>query len=139
MGGKVMAKDMTIRWKWLKGMYLYTLLGAGGFGTGVLFYPEAIKSRLGWSIDDPVALGMLGSILIAFALVSILGLRSPLKFVPVLLLQMCYKTIWFVGVIIPLIIKGQLPGQSIALVIIYVTYIIGDLIAIPFPVIFKKQ
>jgi hypothetical protein len=68
-----------------------------------------------------------------------LGLRSPLKFVPVLLLQQSYKVVWFIGVILPLLIVGKFPTYAILHVVIFATYIIGDLIAIPFPYVFAKE
>jgi len=69
----------------------------------------------------------------------ILGLRSPLKFVPVLLLQLSYKTIWFIGVVLPLWITAHFPGYAIPTVIIFATFIVGDLIAIPFSYVFAKE
>ncbi len=58
---------------------------------------------------------------LAFGFLSIFGLRSPLKFVPVLLLQLCYKSIWFIGVILPLLISAQLPSYAIPIAIIFAT------------------
>lgn len=80
---------------------------------------------MGWPLQDPVIFGVFGSVgsqqclycfrshilFIAFGLIFLLGLKSPLKFVPVLLLQLTYKTIWFAGVALPLLLKGQLKGQ----------------------------
>ena len=31
-----MSKDISVRWSWLKGMYIYTIIGAGGFGLGII-------------------------------------------------------------------------------------------------------
>jgi len=134
-----MAKDINVRWGWLKGMYIYTIVGAGGFGLGVILIPSVMRSIFGWPSQDPIVLGVCGSVWFSFALVSILGLRSPLKFSPVLLLQLSYKVVWFIGVILPVLIAGKFPTYSILYVVIYATYIIGDLIAIPFSYVFAKQ
>jgi hypothetical protein len=134
-----MSPNLDVRWGWIKGMYIYTILGAGGYGLGIIFVPDAIQSLLGAPRQDPVVLGVTGSVYLSFALLSILGLRSPLKFVPVLLLQLTYKTIWFVGVIIPILIAGKLPTYTILLAVIWATYIIGDMIAIPFGYVFRKE
>jgi len=134
-----MSKDVKIRWGWLKGMYIYTIFGAGGFGLGIILLPEVMKSTFRWPVNEPVAFGMIGSAYLAFGLLSILGLRSPLKFAPLLLLQLCYKSIWFIGVILPLLITEHFPVDAILLVIIFATYIIGDMIAIPFSYVFAKQ
>ena len=134
-----MAKDINVRWGWLKGMYIYTIVGAGGFGLGVILIPSVMRSIFGWPSQDPIVLGVCGSVWFSFALVSILGLRSPLKFSPVLLLQLSYKVVWFIGVILPVLIAGKFPTYAILYVVIYATYIIGDLIAIPFSYVFAKQ
>jgi hypothetical protein len=134
-----MSKKIKVRWGWLKAMYIYTIAGAGGFGLAMIIVPEAVKSMFGWPVGEPIALGIVGSVFLAFGILSILGLRSPLKFAPVLFLQLCYKSIWFIGVIIPLVVTAQFPGYALMMVIIFVTYIIGDLIAIPFSYIFAKK
>ena len=134
-----MSKDVKIRWGWLKGMYLYTIVGAGGFGLGMLVFPEVIKSAFRWPVNEPLAFGVIGSVYAAFGLLSLLGLRSPLKFAPLLLLQLCYKSVWFIGVLVPLLITARFPAYGITLLIIFATYIIGDLIAIPFSYVFAKE
>ncbi len=134
-----MARDLSIRWGWLKFMYIYTIVGAGGFGLGIIFIPQVIRSVFRFPGQDPVVLGIVGSTYITFGLISILGLRSPLKFVPVLLLQLCYKVIWFAAVVAPLLFSGGLPVHAVLLLVIFTTYIVGDLIAIPFSYVFSKQ
>lgn len=123
----------------IKFMYLYTIIGAGGFGLGILLIPDKMISLFRWPDQDPIVFGITGSVYLAFALVSLFGLRSPLKFSPILLLQLFYKSIWFVGVVIPLISSGKFPLYAILILVIFATYIIGDLISIPFSYIFKKE
>jgi hypothetical protein len=134
-----MTKDTKIRWGWIKGMYIYTIVVAGLFGLGIIVVPEMIKSKFTWPVEEPLAFGIIGSVYMAFGLLSILGLRSPLKFTPILLLQLCYKTIWFIGVVLPLWITGHFPSYAIPTVIIFATFIVGDLIAIPFSYVFAKE
>jgi hypothetical protein len=134
-----MPNDIKIRWGWLKFMYWYTIVGAGGFGLGIIFMPDTMISIFGWPNQDPVVFGVTGSVYLSFALLSILGLKAPLKFLPVLLLQLFYKSIWLVGVIIPLLITGKLQNYAILYIVIFVSYIIGDLIALPFPYLFSKE
>lgn len=134
-----MSEEIKVRWGWLKGMYIYTIIGAGGFGLGIIVIPSFMRSIFGWPNQDPIVFGVTGSVYLSFALLSILGLRSPLKFVPVLLLQLSYKVVWLIGVILPLLVTGDFPMFGILHVIIFATYIIGDLIAIPFPYVFARQ
>ena len=134
-----MSEEFRVRWGWLKFMYIYTIVGAGGFGLGIIFARDALGSALGWPVQDPIVLGITGSVYLAFAILSILGLRSPLKFSPVLLLQLCYKAIWLIAVILPLLIAGRLPGYAVLTVVIFATYVVGDLVAIPFGYVFAKE
>ena len=134
-----MSKDFNIRWGWLKGMYIYTIVVAGLSGLGIIFITETIKSTFTLPFEEPVTFGILGSVYLAFGLLSILGLRSPLKFTPVLLLQLCYKSIWFIGVVLPLWVTAHFPSYAIPNVIIFATFIVGDLIAIPFSYVFTKE
>lgn len=134
-----MSDKSKIRWGWIKFMYIYTILGAGGAGLGMLFAPDLMKSIFKFPPQDPVVFGIVGSVYVAFGILSILGLRSPLKFTPVLLMQLCYKSIWLVFVILPLLFAGRMEMYSIMLTVIFITYIIGDLIAIPFSYLFKKD
>ena len=112
---------------------------AGGVGLGMIFAPDVIRFVFSMPNQDPIILGMTGSLILSFAILSIFGLRDPLKFIPILMLQLSYKTIWLIGVILPLLVSGKLPIYTISIVIIFVTYVIGDLIAIPFSHIFTKR
>ena len=134
-----MEKNIKVRWGWLKFMYIYTVVGAGAHGLGIILMPDVIRSIFGVPISDPITYGITGSVYLAFALLSILGLRSPLKFTPVLLLQLTYKSVWLIGVIIPLLLTGQCSTYTILITMAFVSYIIGDLIAIPFSYVFAKQ
>ena len=135
-----MPGELNVRWGWLKGMYIYTIIGAGAFGLGILIMPGVMESIFGWpSQDRVISFGVTGSVYLSFALLSILGLRSPLKFTPVLLLQLCYKVVWLVGVVLPILFAGKFPSYGLLYVVIYATYIVGDLIAIPFSHVFARK
>ena len=132
-------EGISVRWGWLRFMYLYTIVGAGSLGLGIIFAPGVVRSTLGWPRQDPLTLGITGSVYLAFAALSILGLRSPLKLAPVLLLQLCYKLIWLAGVILPLVVAGHLPAHGAILAAIFATYVIGDVIAIPFGYVLGRE
>ena len=134
-----MSTDAGVRWGWLRFMYIYTIVGAGGFGLGIIFAPRVVGSMLSFPSQDQVTFGITGGVYVAFAALSVLGLRSPLKFAPVLLLQLLYKSVWLLGVILPLLLTGRLLFHGAILAAIFATYIIGDLIAIPFRRVFAKE
>jgi hypothetical protein len=119
-------------------MYVWTIVGSGGFGLMTLLAPGLAVSVFGFPAQDPFMRGIIASLYVAFGILSLLGLRSPVKFVPVLFLQLCYKAIWFVAVLLPQLLGGQLPLHAMILSLIFVTYVIGDLIAIPFGRLFAK-
>lgn len=133
-----MPKPFVIRRGWIRFMYLYTIVGAGGFGLGIVIMPELVKATLRWPADEPLALGVVGSVYVAFGVLSVLGLRDPLEFVPVLLLQLCYKSVWFIAVVLPLLIRGRFPDYGLFTAAVFATYIVGDLIAIPFPYLLAR-
>ena len=133
-----MAEDIKIRWGWLKFMYIYIIIGGIGAGLGIILIPDIMKSLFRWPIEEPIMFGLVGSVDLGFGIISILGFRSPLKFAPVLLLQLCYKAIFLVAVVLPLLVTAQFPGYAILFAVIYATYVIGDAIAIPFSYIFRK-
>ena len=127
-----MSHDFRVRWDWLKIMYVYTIINAGGFGLGMVFVPDVIISMFKFPSQDPIVLGAFGCMLIASGILAIFGLRSPLKFVPLLLFQLFYKSIWFVAVLIPFLLANEMQFYVIVFIVVFASYIIGDLIAIPF-------
>jgi hypothetical protein len=123
--------DTTIRWKWLKAMYIYTAVGAGLLGLAMLLAPNLVVTYLQMPIQDPVVFGVVGSAYVAFACASLFGLRFPLRFIPILMLQLIYKSVWLVAVFLPMLISGTPPAYAWLFAAIFVSYVVGDCIAIP--------
>ncbi|MDD1672595.1 MAG: hypothetical protein LUO82_06310 [Methanomicrobiales archaeon] len=134
-----MGEKEPIRYGWLKVMYVWTILIAGGFGLGLLTMPEQLRAMFGWPSQDPVLFGIVGCVYVAFGLLAILGLRSPLKFVPLLLLQLCYKLIWYLVIFVPTLMAGRVQMYGWVFAGVFATYIVGNLIAIPFSYVFEKE
>jgi len=65
-----------IRWGWLKFMYIYTAVGAGGYGLGMILAPNLITTIFRMPDRDPVVFGVTGSLYVTFGLLSLLALRS---------------------------------------------------------------
>jgi len=127
-----MAREHPIRWRWLRAMYLYTAVVAGGMGLAMILAPARVQSLSGMPAQDPVVFGLNGSLFLAFGLVAIAGLRAPLKYCPLLLMELVYKTIWFAGVVAPLLLRGEFPESAAVQAVIFATFVAGDLVAIPF-------
>ncbi|HVP57409.1 MAG TPA: hypothetical protein VMU02_04885 [bacterium] len=128
-----------IRWRWLRFMYVYTIIISAGFGLAQLAQPARVQAMFGMPAQDPMVFSLGASIFLAFGLVAILGLRAPLRFCPLLLMELAYKVIWLCGVVIPLAIRGQFPKSSAVEVAIFVTFVVGDAIAIPFRYLFSRE
>lgn len=128
-----------VRYGWLRAMYVWTILAAGGFGLAVLLLPEMTRAAMGFPAQDPLLFGIVACVYVAFGLLAVLGYRSPVRFAPVLLLQLAYKAIWFVAVLLPAALAGTVPAYGWGLAAIFATFVIGDLIAIPFPLLFERE
>jgi hypothetical protein len=64
---------------------------------------------------------------------SLLGLKNPKKWAPILLLQFTYKMAWFIFVVGGLIRRRELDVRSSwALIAGYAAFVAGDLWAVPF-------
>jgi hypothetical protein len=131
-----MAGRYAIRWHWLRAMYILTAIVAGGFGLGMVVAPVGTQSVLDMPAQDPVTFGLGGSVFLAFGVVAIVGIRAPLKYCPILLVELAYKLIWLLGVVVPVWLQGKLPGSAMVQVAIFVVFVLGDLVAIPLRYVF---
>ncbi len=116
----------------MKVMYILTIIVAGGFGVMILIAPDQTMSAMGFPEPEPIMVGVSASVFLAFGLLSVLGLMAPLKFSPVLLLQLVYKSVWFIAVILPLVVTDKLPDYAWITMGIFAVVVVGDLIALPF-------
>jgi len=92
---------------------------------GLSVWPEIINHAGAW---DPVK-GVAFSFWAALSVLSGLGLRYPLKMLPLLLLQLLYKSIWVIAVALPL----WSAFRSVELTRIMAMGAVVDLIVIPWP------
>ncbi len=116
----------------LRFAYWYTILGAGAFGVVIIVAPGAFERLFAMPSQDPYVIGILGSVWLAFAALAALGLRAPLDFSPILLLQLAYKSVWLVAVLLPRLIAGGVPGYAWICAAVWGSYIAVDLATIPF-------
>lgn len=70
----------------------------------------------------------------ALSLLSMFGLRYPLKMLPILLFQFAYKAIWLLAVALP----HWSDFQAVALTKAMVFGLIIDLLVIPWPFVFRN-
>ena len=97
-----MSEVSTFRLYLLRAGYLYVALGLAIFELPALLHPENL-SRL-----DAVVLSMLAG----FALLVALGIRYPLKMLPLLFFEFVWKAIWLLAFGLPLVLSGQLGPET---------------------------
>lgn len=71
------------------------LLVAAGLATAV--WPGVLNRAAPWELME----GVVACMLAAFSLLCVLGLRHPLKLLPVLLWELLWKSIWLLDVALP--------------------------------------
>ncbi len=94
-----MSEVSTFRLYLLRAMYLFMAVGLAIFKLGpAILHPENLSPQ------DSVIVSVLG----AFALLAVLGIRYPLKMLPLLFFEFVWKSIWVLALGLPLLLSGQL-------------------------------
>ena len=110
----------TFRLYLLRTVYLLNFIGLGAS-----VWPGIINHQGAW---DPVR-GAAFCFWAALSLLCAAGIRYPLRMLPLLLLQLLYKSIWVVVVAAP----QWSAGRTTEMTTIFVTAIVIDLVVIPWP------
>ena len=132
--------DESIRYRWLKAMYAANIVISAPLGLGALLAPETFRMLMEVPPQDPVYFGMAsGAVPLGFGLAGLWGLRAPITASPILLLQAAYKTLFLLAVALPLAVTGTFPGYAVPIVAIFVFFIVGNLIAVPFRALFGSS
>ena len=115
--------------------HLMRLIYVGTFlGVGPRAWSTLVTNAAPW---DPLR-GVAFSFWAAYATLMIFGLWNPLKMVPLLLLQLLYKSVWLLAVAVPLAKAGPLDATTAALVRIFVIAAAADLLVIPWPYVIAR-
>jgi hypothetical protein len=83
-----MSEVSTFRLYTLRAMYLYMVVGLAIFK-----WPGILNPPPGLSNDGSIV----ASVLAALSLLAVLGLRYPVKMLPLLFVEFLFKFIWFLG------------------------------------------
>ena len=106
-------------------LYLMRALYLLNFALGFMLWPGIIKHE---GFSDPLQ-AVAYSFWAALFTLSGLGLRYPLKMLPLLFMQLFYKSVWLASVAFPL----WLAGRSTDLTGGMILGVVLDLIVIPWP------
>ena len=94
-----MTEVSTFRLYLLRAMYVFVALGLAIFKLGpAILHPENLSPQ------DGVIVSVLGG----FALLAVVGIRYPIKMLPLLFFEFVWKAIWVVALGLPLLLFGGL-------------------------------
>lgn len=112
----------------LRGVYLLNFAFLGANVWPLLLNPA-----------QPIApmTGIAFSFFAAFSTLCALGIRYPLQMLPVLSIQLVYKTIWLLTIALPLRAAGWSP-EIANMVWIFIAAVIVDLLVIPWPHVISR-
>lgn len=112
----------------MRGLYLLTFVGLVFDSWSVIFYPEQPLDTLS---------GVAYSFWASYALLMGVGVRFPVKMIPLLFLQLIYKSAWIIGTFIPAKSAGLLNENLESFFWICVAAILLDLIVIPWSYVYS--
>ncbi len=117
----------------LKAMYLAAIFGAGVAGAVSLFAPGlAGKYVFGGDAQVEVYLRIVGAIWLAIGLIAIAGLLDPMRYLPILLLQLVYKSTWLICAAYPALLHGRMTTGLTGLTVLFTVWVIALLAFVPF-------
>jgi len=126
-----MSEVSTFRLYLLRAMYVFTVVGLAIEKLPALLHPATL------SPGDSVVLSVLG----ATALLAVVGIRYPLKMLPLLLFEFVWKAIWILVFGLPLSLSGGLdPNVSFGGTETLIACLVGVVLvplAMPWGYVFK--
>ena len=117
-----MARISVARMRALRAVYALNFVGLG-----FLAWSSILNPREPWGLMEGAAV----SFWAALALLMGVGIRYPLKMLPLLVLQLSYKLVWLGGVAFPLWSAGLWSSASTRFALNFVIPIILDVVVIP--------
>lgn len=77
-------------------------------GLGLTVWPQILDPASDWSLGRSVTVAMLGAV----SLLALIGLRHPLRMLPLLFWEMGWKALWLLRVALPLATAGRLDADA---------------------------
>lgn len=116
-------------------LYLMRVLYLLNFvALGISVWPGLINHGKPW---DPMN-GIAVSCWAALSMLSVLGIRYPLRMLPLMIMQLVYKSIWVVAVGLPMRSAGPLDAVAAGLFSVCAKGLVVDLIVIPWPYVLSQ-
>jgi hypothetical protein len=87
----------------LRAMYLFIAVGLG-----LVIWPRIVSHGSDWPLMSGVTACLLGAV----GLLAVLGLRHPVRMLPLLLFEIAWKAIWLIAVALPLWRTGTMDADT---------------------------
>lgn len=113
----------------LRALYLFIALGLM-----LSLWADTIAS-MGVSSDSYT---VIGAMLVTMSLLSLLGVRYPIKMLPVLLFELLWKVIWLLGFSLPAYLNGSLDDYAMGTTFACAIGVILTPLAIPWGYVSKE-
>lgn len=92
----------------LKIIYIANIIVAGWISISSLFSPKTAATTVFQNAYQPTeVIRLVGCLRLAIAVLSVLGLWKPISFSPILLVQLIYKGMWLLVVVLPAVKNKQ--------------------------------
>ena len=117
----------------LKIMYAVAVVGAGVAGAITLLAP-AVAGRyvFNGAAEVDVFLRILGALWLAIGVVALAGMVDPLRYLPLLVVQLIYKSVWLAVAAYPALATGRTSGGLVLLTALFTAWVLALLAVIPF-------
>lgn len=112
----------------LRALYLLVVVGLG-----IVIWPGIIRHEAPWKLME----GTVNCMLAAFSLLCAVGLRYPLKMLPVLFWEIIWKTLWLGLVALPQWLSGHV-DEAIVPSIFACSFVVLFYIAVPWSYVRKQ-
>lgn len=113
----------------MRGLYFLTFIGLVFDNWSTILFPtEQMDTLTGVAI----------SFWASYSLLMGLGLRYPIKMLPLLFLQLLYKSAWIIGTYLPATRTGVVDEDLTSFFWICMTAIVLDLLVIPWKFVFRS-
>jgi hypothetical protein len=117
----------------LKILYGAAVMGAGLVGFITVFAPRvASKYIFAGDIQVDTYTRILGSLWLAIGAIAILGIIAPVTFIPILLMQLIYKSVWLIFIAYPAIILGKRETGLLFFTALFTIWVIALVALTPF-------
>lgn len=113
----------------MRGLFFLNFIGLAFDTWPIIFSPQEQMDTL---------TGVAYSFWASFSLLNFFGIRFPLKFLPILLLQLLYKTAWIISTYLPAKNSGLLNEDLDSFLWICVAGIVLDVLIIPWGYVYRS-